>query len=189
MADDEFPGVHEPLLEHAIDVEGLQTGAPLPRTRSGTPAHLRLTVRAPPPGGTPPPGAEGVSPIHALALRHAEGASPPKGDAYHELEVEVLTEAVADAVADAVGEAVHEAVQEAVQTALEESRFDFKANLNTVVAVAAAVLLERGIWNTWDYYFGDDTLASNLGSLGLGLAVLFMIRVLNLPLATTVPGR
>lgn len=188
MADDEFPNAEEPLLEHAIDVDGLEASASLRRTRSGTPAHLRLTTRNAP-GNSATPGAEGASPIHALAIRHAEGASFSKNDAYHELEVEVLTEAVADAVADAVGEAVHDAVQEAVQTAIEESRFDFKANVSTIIAVAAAVLLERGIWNTWDYYFGDETLASNLGSLFLGLAVLIIIRLANLPILTTVPGR
>ena len=128
----------------------------------------------------------GLSPAYALALRSNDGASLSKnGDGVQELEVEILTEAVAEAVADAVGEAV----QEAVQTAIEEARFDFKANLYTLVAVTAAVLLERGIWNTWDYFFGDSSLASNLGSLVLGLTILLIIRMLNLPLATTVPGR
>ena len=132
----------------------------------------------------------GLSPAYALALRSNDGASLSKnGDGVQELEVEILTEAVAEAVADAVGEVVHEAVQEAVQTAIEEARFDFKANLYTLVAVTAAVLLERGIWNTWDYFFGDSSLASNLGSLVLGLTILLIIRMLNLPLATTVPGR
>jgi hypothetical protein len=72
---------------------------------------------------------------------------------------------------------------------MEDARFDFKANLYTLVAVTAAVLFERGIWNTWDHFFGDESLASNLGSLIVGLTVLMIIRILNLPLATTVPGR
>lgn len=132
-------------------------------------------------------GGGGQSPVYALAVRNTEGTS--KNNAVHELEVEILTEAVADAVADAVGEVVQEAVQEAVQTAMDDARFDYKANLYTLVAVTAAVLLERGVWNTWDYYFGDESLTSNVGSLMVGLTVLLIIRILNLPLATTVPGR
>ena len=123
----------------------------------------------------------------ALALR----SSPRQGvsDGVHEMEVEILTEAVADAVADAVGEVVHGAVAEAVQTAIEETRFDFRANFNTLVAVTAAVLLERGIWQVYDTLFGSDGLWSNLSSLFIGLFILILIRLLNLPLATTVPGR
>jgi hypothetical protein len=141
-------------------------------------------------GGASSGGAEGQSPVYALAVRNDNGTSTNwKNDAVHELEVEILTEAVADAVADAVGEIVQDAVQDAVQTAMEDARFDFKANLNTLVAVTAAVLLERGVWNTWDYYFGDESLVSNLGSLVVGLSILMIIRILNLPLASTVPGR
>lgn len=132
----------------------------------------------------------GLGPAYALALRGTDGASPSRnGDGVQEMEVEILTEAVADAVADAVGEVVQEAVQEAVQTAIDEARFDFKANIYTLIAVTGAVLLERGVWNTWDYFFGDSSLASNVGSLVLGLTVLLVIRILNLPLATTIPGR
>jgi len=134
-------------------------------------------------------GGGGQSPVYALAVQNTDGTNTSKNDAVHELEVEILTEAVADAVADAVGEVVQEAVQEAVTTAMDDARFDYKANLYTLVAVTAAVLLERGVWNTWDYYFGDESLTSNLGSLIIGLTVLLVIRILNLPLASTVPGR
>jgi Fuseless len=213
---DEFPDsprAEEPLLEHAVDMDGIETTRSLNRARSGTPRRI-LTVRSqsqPPPtnGSTTTAGSgglqgqqsqqlnstpegdnnDGQSPIYALAVRNTDSSGANKNDAVHELEVEILTEAVADAVADAVGEVVQEAVQEAVQTAMEDARFDFKANLYTLVAVTAAVLLERGVWNTWDYYFGDESLESNVGSLVVGLMVLIIIRILNLPLATTVPGR
>ena len=218
MDEDEFPTgsprADEPLLEDAVDIEtGYETSRSLHRARSGTPRRI-LTVRSqsqPPSHGgnagsgslgggglsaqqsqqlssTPEVGGgDGQSPVYALAIR--DGANTFKNDGVHEMEVEILTEAVSDAVADAVGDVVQEAVAEAVQTAMEDARFDFKANLYTLVAVTAAVLLERGVWNTWDYYFGDESLESNVGSLVVGLGVLVLIRILNLPLASTVPGR
>ena len=52
-ADDEFPHspkTTDPLLEHAVDIDGLESGRHMHRTRSGTPGYsgLRLTVRGPP---------------------------------------------------------------------------------------------------------------------------------------------
>ena len=192
MAEEEFPPgspptVEEPLLEQHVDIESGGGGRnSMSRTRSGTPGALRLTVRHP---SMQPPQSDGLSPAYyALALRNADGAAPTDVQV-QEMEVEILTEAVADAVAEAVAECVGDAVNDAVQTAIDEGRFDFKANIYTLIAVTAAVLLERGVWNTWDQFFGDDTLTSNLGSLVIGLTVLLIIRILNLPLATTIPGR
>lgn len=53
---DEFPDspdAEEPLLEHTVDMEGLETTRSLNRARSGTPRRI-LTVRSQPPanGGT-----------------------------------------------------------------------------------------------------------------------------------------
>ena len=188
------PRVREPLLEHSIDVDApdafrpsLDESTTFHRTRSGTPGSLRLTVVQRGASGQLGQGEPGVgTPQYSLALR--DGAKDGT-DGVQEMEVEILTEAVVDAVSDAVAEVVQGAVQEAVQTAFEDSRFDLRANLYTLIAVTAAVLLERGVWNCWDWYFGDDTLASNAGSLVVGLTVLLIIRALNLPLVSTVPGR
>lgn len=92
------------------------------------------TLSGPPEGG----GSEGQTrPIYALAVRNADGTGVWKHDEGNDLEAEIVTEA--DAVADAVSEVVEEAVQEPVQTAMEDARFDFKANLYTLVAVIAAM--------------------------------------------------
>jgi len=53
---DEFsdsPSAEEPLLEHAVDVEGIERRRSLNRARTGTPRRI-LTVRSQPPtnGGT-----------------------------------------------------------------------------------------------------------------------------------------
>lgn len=108
-----------------------------------------------------------------------------------EEEVEMLTGAVVEAVADAAAAKVNQAVQEAVQTAIDETylQFNIKANFYTLIAVAAAVLLERGIWTLFDYFFGTESLVSAIGSLALGLVVLLAIRLLNLPLVSSIPGR
>lgn len=127
-----------------------------------------------------------AGPPYTLVLRDPQSGNGAKDgtEGVQEMEVEILTEAVVDAVT----EAVNDVVAEAVQTAMEKA-FDFKANLYTIIAVTAAVLLERGVWNSWDMVFGDDTWLSNGGSLAVGLMVLLIIRILNLPLLNTIPGR
>jgi len=129
------------------------------------------------------------TPTQLYALRSAPSNGTPRahgGDGeLEEVEVEIVTEAVVNAVAGAVGEVVNEVVQ----TAIEETRFNFKANVYTLIAVIGAVLLERGIWNLWGMWLGDSTLLSNGGSFAAGLVILCIIRALNLPLASTIPGR
>jgi hypothetical protein len=44
------------------------------------------------------------------------------------------------------------------------------------------------VWNTWDALFGTDSLASNLGSMGVGLLIMSLIRILDLPLVQGLPG-
>lgn len=106
-----------------------------------------------------------------------------------ELEVEVVAGAVAEAVAEAVQEAVQEAVHDAVQQAIEENvQFDVRANVYTLVAVTGVILFWRGVWNTWDVFFGADSLLSNVGSLVVGLVVMLLVRFWDLPLVTSLPG-
>lgn len=96
--------------------------------------------------------------------------------------------AVAEAVAEAVQEAVHEAVHDAVQQAIEDNvSFDVRANVYTLIAVTGVILFWRGVWNSWDSLFGTE-LASNMGSMAVGLVIMLVIRILNLPLVEGLPG-
>ncbi|KAL4444676.1 hypothetical protein ABPG77_002493 [Micractinium sp. CCAP 211/92] len=122
-----------------------------------------------------------------LVLKDAEDDG--RGSDVRELEVEVVAGAVAEAVAEAVQEAVQEAVHDAVQQAIEENvQFDVRANFNTLIAVTGVILFWRGVWNTWDVFFGSDSLLSNVGSLVLGLVIMLLVRFWDLPLVTSLPG-
>ena len=50
------------------------------------------------------------------------------------------------------------------------------------------ILFWRGVWNSWDALFGTDSLASNLGSMAVGLIIMSVIRILDLPLVQGLPG-
>jgi type IV secretory pathway VirB2 component (pilin) len=200
------PDALRPLLEHRIDVPDdygsdpsaagdatPSTGTPRPlrRLRSGTPGGgpLRLTLRASSFCQT----ADDLSGQQASALALREPYDPTGLGSIRELEVEVSPEALNDAMADALAASVTEAVQEAVNTAvttaMDGASFDVRGNLATLVAVVGAVLLERGVWTTWDMVFGDDTLWANAGSAVVGCVILVVIRLLNLPLVSSIPGR
>ena len=85
-------------------------------------------------------------------------------------------------------EAVQEAVHDAVQQAIEENvQFDVRANVYTLIAVTGVILFWRGVWNTWDSLFGTE-LASNMGCMAVGLAIMSVIRFLDLPLVQGLPG-
>ena len=49
------------------------------------------------------------------------------------------------------------------------------------------ILFWRGVWNSWDSLFGTD-LASNIGSMVVGLIIMCIIRIFNLPLVEGLPG-
>ena len=60
--------------------------------------------------------------------------------------------------------------------------FDLRANFNTLVALTGIVIFERGVWTTWDVFFGDS-LSSELASIVVGLSIMVAIRIFNIPLA------
>jgi hypothetical protein len=49
------------------------------------------------------------------------------------------------------------------------------------------ILFWRGVWNSWDSLFGTE-LASNIGSMAVGLVIMCVIRLFNLPLVEGLPG-
>ncbi|DBA79794.1 hypothetical protein WJX77_004901 [Trebouxia sp. C0004] len=112
------------------------------------------------------------------------------------VEVDFVQEAVQDAIQEAVQDAVQEvvqdtvtdAVQEAVAAAFEENgRFDVRANFYTLIAITGVVLYWRGIWNSWDYFFGLS-IWSEGASVVTGLIVMITMRYLQVPLVESLPG-
>ena len=106
-----------------------------------------------------------------------------------------IHEAMGAEIEAAVGIAVHEAmeaemttVQETVAEAMvkgfedNQMSFDLRANFNTLVALTGIVIFERGVWTTWDVFFGDS-LSSELASIVVGLSIMVAIRIFNIPLA------
>jgi len=175
------PRVLASLLDDSEDVEAsLQSrrassdqATPSHGQHMDTSAKLRATLRTLSASYVAHP----KSPGGALERDHSSPSPSFNGEngEANDREVDYITDAVVDAVADAVGEAVTEAVQKAVDT-----RFDtIRANFYTLVAVMAAVLVERGVWNCWDYFFGATTLLSSAGSFAVGVTILIIVRLIN----------
>ncbi|BDA45847.1 hypothetical protein COCOBI_07-6340 [Coccomyxa sp. Obi] len=99
-----------------------------------------------------------------------------------------LNEAIQDALTGAVQEVMQEAVTEAVQAAVDEGiKFDVRANLYTIMAITGVVLYWRGIWTTWDFFFGF-TIWSELGAILTGLAIMIAFRLFKMPLLDGLPS-
>eukprot|EP00887_Chlorella_sp_A99_P001214 scaffold14.g1214.t1 len=176
----------EPLLgdQHAIDdSRDIEEGAAAPAARGreagagerpqrgaslhrATPGSLRLSRRSATASATQA-RADGA---HTTLALKDEGQEGEGREGVREVEVEVLTEAVAEAAIE------------------EHVFFDVRANFFTLVAVTGVILFWRGVWNTWDYFFGTGNLYSELGSLLLGLGIMLAIRIANVPLANGLPG-
>lgn len=126
----------------------------------------------------------------------ADDKSQPEQDEANRTEVdfmqeavqEAITEAVQDAVQEVVQDTVVEAVQDAVTAAFEENgRFDVRANFYTLIAITGVILYWRGIWNSWDYFFGLS-IWSEAASVVTGLVVMLTMRYLQVPLVESLPG-
>lgn len=58
-----------------------------------------------------------------------------------------------------------------------------RPQVNTMVALTGVILYWRGVWNLFDGWLGTDNLGANLASLGVGLSIILLFRILKLPLA------
>ncbi|KAK9904217.1 hypothetical protein WJX75_007060 [Coccomyxa subellipsoidea] len=87
-----------------------------------------------------------------------------------------------------VSPVMQDAVTEAVQAAVDEGmKFDVRANLYTIIAITGVVLYWRGIWTTWDYFFGF-TIWSELGAILTGLGIMIAFRLFKMPLLDGLPS-
>ncbi|KAK9812236.1 hypothetical protein WJX73_006111 [Symbiochloris irregularis] len=110
-------------------------------------------------------------------------------DVCHNTVSEAIQGAVENAVQEVVQDAVQGAVQDAVQQVMDDTRvkFDVRANFYTLIAITGVVIFWRGVWTTWDYFFGF-AIWSELGAIATGLGIMVFFRLMHLPLLDGLPS-